>query len=435
MIYLGGVIMACFVGLVTGNTIPTVGLNWGPKKPNTFCNVLHTSSGEALSKIPLSIVVYTYSFLYFAVPIYKSKLEKENIWFFCMFSILILFDIIWLYIFECGTAFTMFLSLLVGVGTGMGWGEIVYRTDIKKMKNLDKEQCTLPEQNNLDKTKYKCIPRKKKESFINMSEIIEPFENDPALTRPFVTCSLPPLQGMPSSAPGISLASPSANATPIAQPQIYRFVDSKVRAYPTPAIIASWNNGDPNPTPENADCSLITEGPDMYYNLDYYGITTTSYYSEKTLTIGVTQIMQQIVDFKNKVLTPAAKTTQQYLPVFYTMCGVMQETIQKMLVSLNKQSISSSGSSSSGNDMIQDTDSMIQYYSQMQSLVTILQTALDNTPAKFQYADPDLSKQIANTLQGMMEKIKGMMVFSSSSAGPGASPSVYMAPTTMANYK
>jgi hypothetical protein len=141
LIYLIGVIMACFFGIITGAL-------WQPDKnesPESICHPIRLGTGERLSTIPLSTVIYVYTLCYFSIPIIRKKTQSSNVLFLTCFSILILFDIIWLHMFKCTDIFFTMVSGIVGLTVGLSWGEIVYQLNLSVMTSEGKKNtCMIP---------------------------------------------------------------------------------------------------------------------------------------------------------------------------------------------------------------------------------------------------------------------------------------------------
>jgi len=157
-----GVIMACFFTIVVGAALP--------KKtsltPDMVCSPLRLPSGERLSGLPLSLAVYTYIYCYFAVPIFEEKLQSQNVLFLCFFPLLILFDILWLRMFQCASYIRILLGGLVGLTVGLSWGEIVYQMDMRSIQSESKHnQCHKPtpvaiaDISSKEPNRYLCVKR------------------------------------------------------------------------------------------------------------------------------------------------------------------------------------------------------------------------------------------------------------------------------------
>jgi hypothetical protein len=136
-----GVIMTCFFTIVVGAALPKK----TNSTPDMVCSPLRLPSGERLSGLPLSLAVYSYIYCYFAVPIFENKLQSQNVLFLCFFPLLLLFDIIWLRMFQCASYIRIILGGLVGVSVGLSWGEIVYQMDMRSIQSESRyNQCHKP---------------------------------------------------------------------------------------------------------------------------------------------------------------------------------------------------------------------------------------------------------------------------------------------------
>jgi len=141
LIYLMGVIMACFFGIITGGL-------WTSRitdSPETVCHPLRLGTGERLSVLPLSIVVYVFTLCYFSVPIFQKKTQSDNVMFLTSFVFLIFIDLLWIWLFSCSTFFRMVVAGTVGITVGLSWGQIVYDLKLTSFFSDGRENsCLMP---------------------------------------------------------------------------------------------------------------------------------------------------------------------------------------------------------------------------------------------------------------------------------------------------
>jgi len=130
VIYLVGVIFACFATILFGNSlndtmiVSTTG--------NPVCNMLTLGSTGTYSKIPLGISILSYTFAYLTFVIVKYKIVMYNLPTLILFPMLILGDLFWNIKNECFQPFGTIMSLLIGGGVGLLWAFII--DTIKKPK-------------------------------------------------------------------------------------------------------------------------------------------------------------------------------------------------------------------------------------------------------------------------------------------------------------
>jgi hypothetical protein len=203
----------------------------------------------------------------------------------------------------------------------------------------------------------------------------------------------------PSMSPSMSPSTTQPTDT------IYKFIDNVLMPYPSKAILASWNNGDPNPDIISVDCSKIPIGNNMNYNLSYYGIVPNkSFYSVSNLISSLTSILSSITTFQTNVVQKASEKAQQYMPIYTALCTSLQNSIKSTIVQLNKEN----------SDTITNTDSLIQYYTTFQSLIVTIDTAVKNTPQQLKYADSNAYAEINKTMQNWENQISSLSSFNPS---------------------
>ena len=197
LVLLGGAILACFVGIVTGNSLPVnIGAKLMPQ--DSICNSLTMASGESLSKIPLSIVFYVYALCYLSVPITEEHTQPDNVMFFAFFAIVIMLEIIWLVMFGCFGYLKIFVAGVVGIAVGLSWGEIVYQSDLQMVKSSSRDSCDTSQVSDI-RTKFICTKP------ATVSHSVAP------VTRPFGPTVAP--SSVYSFAPG-----PSPDTAPVSNP-------------------------------------------------------------------------------------------------------------------------------------------------------------------------------------------------------------------------
>lgn len=130
VIYLVGVIFACFATILFGNSlnddmiVSTSG--------NPVCNMLTLGSTGTYSRIPLGISILSYTFAYLTFVIVKYKIVMYNLPTLILFPMLILGDLFWNIKNECFQPFGTIMSLFIGGGVGLLWAFII--DTIKKPK-------------------------------------------------------------------------------------------------------------------------------------------------------------------------------------------------------------------------------------------------------------------------------------------------------------
>jgi len=151
LIYLIGLLIASAVAIIFGNTFDFA---ITPSSPNTLyddttrtCNLLTLTKTGPLSKLPLSQVVFSYTFGYLMYIIGKYKLASQNIPTIIIFPLLILFDWLWMTNNNCASSMAVFLAMIVGGSVGAGWSALIDSLKLSKYQYFSglstKETCSL----------------------------------------------------------------------------------------------------------------------------------------------------------------------------------------------------------------------------------------------------------------------------------------------------
>jgi len=123
LIYLVGLLLACFFTVLLGNTLNdayTIGEN-----PEPVCNLITIGSDGSFSKIPLGISILSYTLIYLVYVIAKYHLEMSNLPTLILFPLLILADLIWNIKNSCYKPYGIILSIIVGGSIGAIWASII----------------------------------------------------------------------------------------------------------------------------------------------------------------------------------------------------------------------------------------------------------------------------------------------------------------------
>jgi hypothetical protein len=160
IIYLVGLLLACFVAVISGN-IPgfeTISKQGIPITLNPMCKFIELSTNGPISKLPLGQTVLSYTFFYLCYIILKYKLINQNIATFIIFPLLIVGDLIWNLSYGCANIIALICSLLIGSAMGIFWAYIVDSTGKVELQLFNgisnKEICSRP-----SRTVYRCRVR------------------------------------------------------------------------------------------------------------------------------------------------------------------------------------------------------------------------------------------------------------------------------------
>lgn len=163
-IYLGGLLFATFVSVILSNTnsnwfTPSQIDNQGTSPENLVCNLMTLTTTGPISKIPLSLVVFSYTFSYLLYVIVTSKLVSQNIPTLIIFPSLIIGDALWGTQNKCTTWTAVLVATLIGGGIGTGWSALIYNLGSSKLQYYtgisNRETCSRPA-----KQKFRCVGKK-----------------------------------------------------------------------------------------------------------------------------------------------------------------------------------------------------------------------------------------------------------------------------------
>jgi hypothetical protein len=162
LIYLSGLLMACFLCVVIGNSARSIFENDGSGTDELYenttqvCNLLTLSKTGPLSNLPLGQAVFAYTFGYLLYIIVKYKLVNQNIPTLVIFPILISADFAWNAYNRCAKPFSVLAALIIASLFGVGWSAFIDSTKLTKLQYFNglsnKESCSVP-----SKQTFKCV--------------------------------------------------------------------------------------------------------------------------------------------------------------------------------------------------------------------------------------------------------------------------------------
>ena len=120
LIYLGGLMIACVFGLMVGPFFGEL-----PEDKAPVCDMITIGNNGSFSKIPLGIIMLSYTFFYLLYIMINYKVIKSNVTTILLFSILIAGDIIWNGLNKCYNGLGIIGSLVIGGGFGYIWGMVI----------------------------------------------------------------------------------------------------------------------------------------------------------------------------------------------------------------------------------------------------------------------------------------------------------------------
>lgn len=153
LIYLVGLLLACFFTVMVGNSLSedfTLGNDQNP-----VCNLITIGVNGSFSKIPLGISILTYTLIYLVYVIAKYNQEMNNLPTLILFPLLILADLVWNIKNSCYQPYGIIISIIIGGAFGAIWAAII---DSMKKPDLfflstgsNRETCSRP-----SKQLFKC---------------------------------------------------------------------------------------------------------------------------------------------------------------------------------------------------------------------------------------------------------------------------------------
>ena len=187
LIYLAGLILACFVAVLFGNFIQTYfGTTGGPEETPYLCHQLTLTGSAPLSQLPLSLVVYSFTLFYLvfamlsiSAPTVNGRVDitqlsasqantaaANNIPILVIFPVLIVADFIWTMIWKCSSWWKQVWSIAVGGSVGLFWAYVISSSSLSSLLYLsimsNAQICSRP-----SKTRFRC-KRKPKDATKNI---------------------------------------------------------------------------------------------------------------------------------------------------------------------------------------------------------------------------------------------------------------------------
>jgi hypothetical protein len=147
LVYLAGLIFACFVTIMFGNVL-TFLPKYLPEERPEICNIISVNQQSEISKLPLGQTVFGFTFFYLLYPMLVNNLYMKNIPTLIFFPFLILFDIVWNTQNTCYTIWQLLASLSLGIGFGTFWAYLIsktYNPDLQYLaSSSNSEVCSKP---------------------------------------------------------------------------------------------------------------------------------------------------------------------------------------------------------------------------------------------------------------------------------------------------
>jgi hypothetical protein len=316
IVYIVGIVIACFLGILTGNSLSIFEFPPTLKETASLCHIITLGESGPLSKIPLSTLIYTYTAMYLAFPLHPSlwgvsnpvkadttatttdttttdastnelsdatkslmstpysalsknkpnKSINSDLPLFFLFPFLILIDALWMIQYHCFNTYSVITGGIIGICVGMAWSYIVGSSGNSPYHYFSilggSQVCEKP-----SGTTFRCISRKNDTS-INLSQILENKNNNP--------------KGYYVSQDGttISIADGETIQCRNLDNQFYRYnySNNNLQLYPSKEIAQSWNPKYVVNATVIKDCSnFIIDETNMKMNDGLYSCTLNGY--------------------------------------------------------------------------------------------------------------------------------------------------------------
>lgn len=146
LIYLVGLLCACFINVAIGNVmsfLPTI----DPENRPEICNMISLGQSD-ISKLPLGQAVFGYTFAYLLYTIIVNDFVNQNIPTLVFFPLVIVFDGLWNIKNSCYTVWQLLASLVFAGFGGWLWAYIIEQTNSTSLQYFagvnNKEVCSKP---------------------------------------------------------------------------------------------------------------------------------------------------------------------------------------------------------------------------------------------------------------------------------------------------
>lgn len=124
LIYLAGLLIACFVSILFGKFFEN-SFQTDENTLNPVCNLITIGSMGSFSNIPLGTVMMTYTLFYLVYIIAMYNIVMYNLPTIILFPLLILGDIIWNLRNNCYGIISIVAALVIGGGIGTFWAYVI----------------------------------------------------------------------------------------------------------------------------------------------------------------------------------------------------------------------------------------------------------------------------------------------------------------------
>ena len=158
IVYLAGLLIACFFTSMTSNGLPAFILQTTEKEDDILpdvCNSITLTGVSPFSKLPLSQTVFAFTYAYLLYVIYVHNIVNMNLPTIIIFPFLMLADLMWHYTYKCSSILSSLISISIGLVCGLCWGAIIDSSNATNLQYLNgisgQNTCSRPQSQ-----KFKC---------------------------------------------------------------------------------------------------------------------------------------------------------------------------------------------------------------------------------------------------------------------------------------
>jgi len=145
LVYLVGLLFACFINIIIGNVLPL--LPPDGEKPE-ICNMISLGQVGNISLLPLGQAVFGYTFAYLLYTLISYNFVNQNIPTLVFFPVLIVFDLLWNIRNSCYSVWQLLTSLAIAGLFGWFWAYLIDQTNSTSLQYFagvnNNEVCSKP---------------------------------------------------------------------------------------------------------------------------------------------------------------------------------------------------------------------------------------------------------------------------------------------------
>ena len=126
VIYLAGLLVACFANIIVGGVFPH-------SEKNEICDLITINNNVLFANLPVGLTIISYTFFYMFYMIINYDLVQQQLPTLILFPLFLISDIMWNIQNNCFNIINIILSVALGGSIGYGWSAML---DYGKIKNF-----------------------------------------------------------------------------------------------------------------------------------------------------------------------------------------------------------------------------------------------------------------------------------------------------------